>query len=247
MAYVYHVKESVHKPIALWSGPRNLSTALMYSFGNRQDCRVIDEPLFGYFLQKTGVWRPSREEVLKVMETDPACILKDMRDAKGRSMVFSKNMANHLEGLDLKLLLSFQNVILTREPTAVLGSYTRQVKHPTPLDLCYHQQLRIIEYLQHQDLPILVLDSDQLRSAPEVQLQKLCAYLDIDFRKKMLRWKAGARAEDGVWAKYWYQSVHQSTGFSPAPVNSQLLPAEYQELYRNVSAVYHQIITFKNE
>ncbi len=234
-------------PIALWSGPRNVSTALMYSFANRNDCRVIDEPLFGYFLKQTNVWRPSRDETLEVMETNPEIVLRDMMIPDGKEFVFSKNMANHLEGLDINILARFRNVILTREPAAVLGSYRKKMQKPTALDLCYSHQLIILEYLRAHGLPFLVINSDHLRNDPERELRYLCDFLGIDFLESMLSWSAGSRDEDGVWAKYWYHHVHKSTGFAPAPQAIEPVPPEFMKLHQASTALYQQIISFKYE
>ena len=239
--------KSFSPDIALWSGPRNLSTALMYSFANRGDCRVIDEPLFGYFLEKTGVWRPSRVEALELMDKDPKRILMDMQQTGNFNYVFSKNMANHLEGLDFGLLGSFQNILLTREPAAVLSSYLKQVEKPTALDLGYDHQLQILRYLKEKDIDFIVVDSDELRGAPDEVLQNLCAFLGIPFTLKMLSWPAGPRPEDGVWAKYWYGHVHQSTGFMPSPARNYEVPEGMEALYTESLKKYQEIITYKNE
>lgn len=239
--------KSFNPDIALWSGPRNLSTALMYSFANRGDCRVIDEPLFGYFLERTGVWRPSRVEALKLMERDPEMILTDMKTTGNYNYVFSKNMANHLEGLDFALLKNFQNIILTREPAAVLSSYRKQVEKPTALDLCYEHQLQILRYLKQKDIDFLVVDSDELRNSPAEVLEMLCQFLGIPFTHKMLSWPAGARPEDGVWAKYWYAHVHQSTGFMPSPARKFEVPEGLEDLHAVSLKKYQEIITYKHE
>lgn len=224
-----------------------MSTALMYSFANRGDCRVIDEPLFGFFLELTGVWRPSREEALRIMSHDPDAILADMQDAGSFDFVFSKNMANHLEGLDYSLLGDFRNIILTRKPAAVLSSYLKQVKHPTSLDLCYDHQLKIIGYLRNEDIPFLVVDSDELRDKPAEVLMRLCEFSGIPFTRKMLRWPKGARSEDGVWAKYWYDHVHQSTGFMPSPAKDFPVPEGMEQLHEASLKKYNEIISYQDE
>lgn len=247
MPYVYIVNAKLSKPLALWSGPRNVSTALMYSFGNRGDCRIIDEPLFGHFLEVTGVWRPSREEALAVMVKDADRILKDMMDPGEQRFVFSKNMANHMEGLNLEILQRFRNVILTREPLAVLASYRKQIDIPTALDLCYQHQLEIIRYLREQGLPYLVIDSDALRNDPAAGIRRLCHFLDIPFTERMLRWPAGPRKEDGVWAKYWYEHVHRSTGFVPSQPSEYTPAGAMVELYQSSLEAYWEIISLNYE
>lgn len=235
------MKKSKPIAIALWSGPRNVSTALMYSFGNRGDCRIIDEPLFGHFLSSTGASRPSREEALGVMSTDALAVLEDMKDRQGRELVFSKNIANHIEGLDYKLLDNFRNFILIREPAAVINSYVKQVRQPDMLDLAYLHQLQIAEKIRAGGSKLIVVDSDELRNKPSQVLRKLCSSLDIGFTEKMLNWPAGPRAEDGVWARYWYHRVHESTGFTPLPKGKVKIHPEYEGLYRQCLELYNEI------
>lgn len=235
------------KPIALWSGPRNVSTALMYSFGNRNDVTVVDEPFFGYFLKETGVWRPSRVEVLETMPTDFDQILEaNLRLAKSKQL-FLKNMANHLIGIDLSVLKQFKNVILVREPKPVINSYTKQVEKPTILDLCYSFQLEIVEYLTRLGLAFYVIDSDDIRNEPKATLTGLCQFLEISFSNHMLNWEPGPRKEDGVWAKYWYHNVHKSTSFAPLPLIDYPITRNLQKLYKESLEIYNNIMKFKNE
>lgn len=233
--------------IALWSGPRNVSTALMYSFANRGDVKVLDEPFFGYFLETTGVWRPSRNEALQTMNTDFSEIMDGVLDLAGHDTIFLKNMANHLVGQSLEHLRAFKNVILTRAPEAVLASYQKNIEKPTMLDLCYEYQLEILEFLTTRNLPFLVLDSDELRKSPKEQLEELCRYLEIPFSENMLSWKAGAREEDGVWAKYWYSNVHKSTGFMPFETKTYQIESEFWPLQEECQARYNQIKAFVYE
>ena len=160
--------------IALWSGPRNISTAMMYSFGNRADTSIVDEPLFGYFLKQTGVWRPSREEVLSSMETDASSIIKKLSNPNINSEIyFMKHIANHLVDLDWSFLKDFRNVILTRDPKKVLLSYEAHVKSPTILDIAFEIQLELINYLKKNNLHCIVLDADQVLKDPESELKKI--------------------------------------------------------------------------
>jgi len=229
------------KPIALWSGPRNVSTALMYSFANRGDVKVYDEPFFGYFLKHTGVWRPSRDEVLAQMEPDFDKVLEGVLKESKSKRLFLKNMANHLEGQEMASLKHYDNVILTRKPDSVIASFTRQIEQPTALDLCYAHQLQIIEYLEQEGIPYLIVDSDDLRKSPVLELKRLSEFADLPFTDNMLRWPAGARPEDGVWAKYWYHNVHKSIGFMPFEDKQYAIPEHLQPLYETVYSQYQQI------
>ena len=134
--------------IALWSGPRNISTAMMYSFGNRKDTTIVDEPLFGYFLKHTGAWRPSRDEVLSSMEQDPSKVIKELSNPNIENPVyFMKHMVNHLIDLDWSVLKNFKNILLTRDPKDMLLSYYKYMENPTMLDTGYQIQLEILNYL----------------------------------------------------------------------------------------------------
>ena len=228
-------------PIALWSGPRNVSTALMYSFANRKDILVMDEPFFGCFLHHTGAARPSRNEVLLTMETNFEKVERTILEAKSTKRFFLKNMANHLEGQSLDHLLHFRNVILVRRPEAVLASYRRQIDQPTLLDLCYRHQMDILSYLKSKGQAYFILDSDDIRRAPEKELTALCDFVGLPFTENMLSWTSGARKEDGVWAKYWYHNVHKSTGFMPFEGKKYDVPNEFAELLEVCNAYYSQI------
>jgi hypothetical protein len=231
--------------IACWSGPRNVSTALMYSFAQRKDLQVWDEPFFGYFLKRTEVWRPSREEVLRTMETSWGEVMENIEKQAQDQKVFLKNMANHLEGLPNELLNSFSNIILTRDPKKVLASYTKHIEQPTLLDLGYTHQLRILEYLKASGQNYLVVDSDEVCEDPERELKRICDYLKIEFDGSMLKWEAGARPEDGIWAKYWYQNVHKSTGFKKPEFKEYKIEDHLTSLYKEALQLFNKILKYK--
>jgi len=229
--------------IALWSGPRNISTAMMYSFGNRADSTIVDEPLFGYFLNHTGVWRPSRDEVLASMETDALEIVKELCNPSMSSKVyFMKHIANHLIDLDWTFLKNFKNIILTRDPKRVLLSYDVHVKSPTMLDVAYKAQYELLNYLKNNKLQYIVLDADEVLENPEKAIENLCLYLSIPFDTNMLEWEPGPRKEDGVWAKYWYHNVHKSTGFKRVNNKELKLPEHLEELYNECLIYYNNIL-----
>ncbi len=231
---------------AVWSAPRCLSTALMYAFAQRQDTRVLDEPLFGYFLDHTGVERPSRQEALQQMDHNASRIFSSFKIPDDRPYLFLKNMANHCEGLSLSKIENFRNVVLTRHPAKVLASYTAQVKMPSMLDLGYAHKLAILRHLKKKDLPLLVVESDELASTPERELQRLCRYFEIPFQSGMLHWPPGPRREDGVWAKYWYHNLHNSTGFvAPSKTKKYQVPPALNDLYRQCLEYYQQIKTYE--
>jgi len=214
----------------------------MYSFANRSDTSVVDEPLFGYFLKQTGVWRPSREEVLATMETDPQKVINSLLEPSTNSPVyFMKHMANHLIDLDLAFLDSFKNVILIRDPKDVLLSYSKQVEEPTLLDTAYEMQAGLIDHFEEVGTPFTVLNARNVQLNPEGQLRALCDKLNIPFQGSMLNWDAGPRKEDGVWAKYWYDSVHESTGFGSYREKDEKLPSSLTPLYEECMEYYGKL------
>jgi hypothetical protein len=236
---------SYNAHIALWSGPRNISTALMYSFAQRIDTRVFDEPLYGYFLKHTGVARPDREETMQLMDCNASSVIESVFNSGHKPPItFTKNIACHLIDLDWNFLLDCKNVILIREPEPVLNSYTKQIKSPTILDLAYEIQHEVFDFLANHQLPALVVDSKSILQNPELALKALCDALEIPMDKNMLQWTAGARSEDGPWAKYWYDSVHRSTGFeSYQPKNIQL-PVSLQPLADQCREHYDYLLKF---
>jgi len=230
------------KKIALWSGPRNISTALMYSFANRSDTAVVDEPLFGYFLEHTGVWRPSREEVLATMDTDPQKIMDSLLNPPTDMPVyFMKHMANHLIDLNLDFLANFENVLLIRDPKDMLLSYSKNVKEPTLLDTAYKMQIDLLDFFTERGMPYVILNAKNVLLNPERQLKILSEKLNISFQDSMLEWEAGSRQEDGIWAKYWYDSVHKSTGFGAYREKDQELPLNLISLYDECMYYYAKL------
>ena len=218
----------------------------MYSFAQRQDFGVVDEPLFAHFLDQTGVNRPSRAEVLATMPTSRARILPTLECNEAH--VFLKHMANHLEGWPKPQdFATHRNVLLIRHPRKVLKSYRAHIDAPTALDLCYHHQQRWFERCQTEGWPVAVVDSDRLVAEPESSLRAITAWVGLDFDPCMLSWPAGHREEDGLWAKYWYHRVHASTGWemesssdvaSLPPVEERFLSLvdETEPLYESLRA-----------
>jgi hypothetical protein len=214
----------------------------MYSFANRTDTQVVDEPLFGYFLKYTGVWRPSREEVLDVMETDATKIISGQLLAENnKPVVFYKHIANHFIGLDWSYFKNTKNIILTRHPKDVLLSFSKNLEELTLLDTAYGQQIELMDYFIDNDIEFILFDSNSILIEPEMSIKSLCKHLGIPFQKNMLKWSAGPRKEDGVWAKYWYKSLHQSTGFMPYKEKQELLPKKIKPLYEECMSLYERL------
>lgn len=204
--------------IAMWSGPRNLSTAMMYSFAARGDCAVWDEPFYAAYLQATGLDHPMREEVIAAGETDPAKVAAACAGdiPHGKALFYQKHITVHmLEGFPRGFMRACENVFLIRHPARVVASYSRKREGPTLDDLGFVQQAQLFDQVA-DDLgrAPLVMDSADLRAHPREKLEKLCSALGIAFTEPMLHWPAGGLSEDGIWAPHWYGAVHRSTGFA---------------------------------
>jgi hypothetical protein len=204
--------------VAMWSGPRNISTAVMRAFENRPDTVVVDEPLYAAYLVKTGIDHPAREAVVASQPTDPAVAIANLNQPlpSGRWVHYAKHMAHHIPAdMDLAWTLEFRNALLIREPTEVVASYVRSRETCEAGDIGLHQQVRLLEYWDRHGLEVPILDARDFLGAPEAHLRWLCDWLAIPFTDRMMSWPPGPRASDGVWAPHWYRAVWASTGFSP--------------------------------
>lgn len=204
--------------VAMWSGPRNISTAMMRSFENRPDTVVVDEPLYAAYLQRTGIDHPGRDEVLVSQATDlPTAIAGLSRPLPaGRRVHYAKHMAHHVErDMDLGWTLRFRNVQLIRDPAEVVASYVRSRAACEPSDIGLLQQGWLQELWDAHELDVPIIDAGDFLRAPESHLRWLCDWLAIPFTDAMLSWPPGPRATDGAWAPYWYAAVWDSTGFEP--------------------------------
>lgn len=234
--------------IAMWSGPRNLSTAMMRSFGSRADCAVWDEPFFAPFLAVSGKPHPGREETLEAHETNAVAVAQRCAapPPKGQAYFFQKHMPHHmLPGFPLEWAKDAKHFFLIREPARVIASYLRGRADFDIEDLGYGPQQRLFDTLTDMTgAPPPVIDSLDILKAPEVMLTRLCGVLDIPFDAAMLSWDAGPRTEDGAWAPYWYASVETSTGFGAAPHAEPHVPPKYQDMLARCEADYaalHQL------
>ncbi|KAK3200345.1 hypothetical protein Dsin_023760 [Dipteronia sinensis] len=223
-----------------WSAPRSLSTSLMYSFAQRDDIEVLDEPLYANFLRVTGIDRPYREELLSTMESDGNKVVKDVIFGPGRKRYrFCKHIAKQrICGLPDDLLKKGKHIILIRNPLDILPSFDKVVP-PSLQELGLTDLVLIYSDLCKLGKPPVIIDSADLRQDPEATLRSLCEDLDIPFQNKMLRWEAGPKPIDGVWAPWWYESVHKSTGFTPARKYPAPFPFSLYELLEQSLPFYN--------
>jgi hypothetical protein len=201
--------------VAMWSGPRNLSTALMRAWENRPDTVVVDEPFYAVYLDRTGIDHPGRDDVLASQPTDPAEVVRSLLAPlpAGVRVHYAKHMTHHLDAVeDLTWTSGFRNVLLVRDPAEVVASYVRSRESCEPADIGLLQQERLLD--SWAGTPP-VLDAGDFLRDPEGHLRWLCDWLGLDFTPAMLSWPAGPRDSDGVWAPHWYDAVHRSTGFEP--------------------------------
>jgi hypothetical protein len=204
----------------MWSGPRTVSTALMRAWENRPDTVVVDEPLYAFYLATTGLDHPGRDEVIASQPANWRAVLRALAEdtlPPGAGIYYQKHMTHHLlPSVDRAALAPLRHAFLIRDPRAVLASYARVSSAPTLDDLGLRQQAEIFEEFGGP-----VLDSADLLGAPEAALRALCAALGVPFSAAMLSWPPGPRDSDGVWARYWYDSVRRSTGFVPVTASPE--------------------------
>jgi hypothetical protein len=225
--------------LAVWSGPRNISTALMRSWENRGDTAVVDEPLYAHYLMATGLDHPGRDDVIAAGETDWQRVVEVLLGPPpGDARIhYQKHMAHHLlPDMDRHWVARLTNVMLIRDPREVVASYVRSRATVTPEDTGLPQQARL-----HDELSPPVLDAADVLRRPEPYLRALCDYVDVEFTPRMLRWPAGPRDSDGVWGRYWYEAVWRSTGFAEYRPRRPQLTGEAAEVAEECLPLYRRL------
>jgi Sulfotransferase domain len=231
--------------IAMWSGPRNISTALMRSWGSRPDTFVCDEPFYAHYLSATAVEHPGRDEVLRTHESDWRKVVQWLTGPipEGKAIFYQKHMAHHLlPGMDRAWMRRVRNVFLIRDPSAMLTSLIRVTPNIHLEDTGLPQQAELFESLRRETgaMPPVIDSQDVLRN-PRALLEALCVALDVPFRSEMLAWKPGPRPTDGVWAKHWYAAVNESSGFQPFSPKTEAVPAHLSGLLGECRALYQHL------
>ncbi len=230
------------KRVSVWSGPRNVSTALMYAFRSRSDTMVVDEPLYGHYLKLTGAPHPGLSEVLMHLETDRERAVQDtLLGRYTKPVVMFKNMAHHLVGLERDFLADLTNVLLTRDPEEMLPSLAEKIPEPTLRDTGLDEQVEILEVAEASGQKPVVIDARRLLENPERVLRALCGALELTFEPAMLSWPEGPKPEDGVWAKYWYENVHTTTGFAPYRAKTDPFPEHLKPLLEACAPLYEKL------
>lgn len=231
--------------VAMWSGPRNISTALMRSWGNRSDTTVIDEPLYAFYLAATAKQHPVADEVIRCGETDWRKVVASLTGEApdGPRVFYQKQMTHHLlPEIDRRWLLRLTNCFLIRDPAEVISSYIRKNADPLLEDLGFVQQAEIFDWVRARSDSIPpVIDARDVLQDPKRTLQLLCAALAIAFEPAMLSWPPGLRGTDGVWAKHWYGEVARSTTFQPYRPKTVRVPRHLREIHERCRECYEKL------
>ena len=235
--------------IAMWSGPRNLSTAMMYAFAARGDCVVWDEPFYAAYLQTTGMNHPMRETIIETHEPDPDIIAATCKGPvpQNQTLFYQKHMTLHMiPDFDRRWMRACTNVFLIRHPARVVASYAKKRQGAVLEDIGFVQQAELFnEVADWSGTAPTVIDSDDIRADPEGMLRKLCAAINVPFTRKMLHWPAGGNPADGIWAKHWYAAVHRSTGFESAEGPLPVLGGHYAALAERALPYYETLARYK--
>jgi Sulfotransferase domain len=237
------------KRIAMWSGPRNLSTAMMYSFAARGDCTVWDEPFYAAYLEATGIAHPMRDQIITAHEADPDVVAARCKGPvpQGNAVFYQKQMTLHMiPEFDRRWMRSCTNVFLIRHPARVVASYAKKREGAVLADIGFVQQADLFDEVAAWSGAVpVVIDCDDIRADPEAMLRKLCTAIDVPFSRKMLNWPAGGNAADGVWAPHWYAAVHRSTGFDGAEGPLPNLGGAYADLAAQALPYYAKLVAHK--
>ena len=230
----------------MWSGPRNISTAMMRAWENRSDTKVVDEPLYAHFLKHTGIEHPMFETIIDQGEVDEQKVINNLVIKPDSGLYYQKHITTHwLDHYPTDWLMDIEHVFLIREPEPVAASYAVKRGDLNAHDLGYEQQARIFKLIEkcHGATPS-VIDSRRFLNDPKSQLEKVCQALNIPFEAAMLEWPVGSRSSDGVWGSHWYDAVNQSTGFKPARRTQPNLTEAQQEIASHCRPYYEELLQF---
>jgi hypothetical protein len=231
--------------INLWSGPRNVSTAVMYAFRERSDTSVVDEPLYAHYLCRTGVEHPAVQDVIRSQETDGEAVVRDLLLGPSPTPVrFFKHMAHHLVELDTSFLGRMHNLMLTRDPVEMLPSLVNQVPDPSLEGTSLPMQVRMLDSILDAGGDPIVIESKRLLRDPAAILRAVCERLGLAWEDGMLSWDPGPKPEDGVWAPHWYHRVHTTTGFDPYREKTEPFPDRLRPLLAECQPLYARLVEY---
>jgi hypothetical protein len=235
--------------IAMWSGPRNISTAMMRAWGNRTDTVVIDEPFYPYYLRASGKKHPMADEVIAVGETDWRKVVNQLTGSipHGKEIFFQKQMTHHLlPEVDRQWLGAVTNCFLIRDPAEVITSYRKKNDDPALADLGFIQQAEIFDWVKsHSGKTPPVIDARDVLENPRKILRLLCQAVGVEFDDAMLSWPPGLRDADGIWAKHWYGEVARSTSFQRYRPKNESVPERLREIHERCRECYDQLYEFR--
>jgi Sulfotransferase domain len=231
--------------IAMWSGPRNISTAMMRAWGNRRDTFVVDEPFYAYYLKATGKKHPGADEVIAAGETDWQKVVARLTGSvpSGKSIFFQKQMAHHLlPEVDREWLCAVTNCFLIRDPREVIASYVKKREDPALEDLGFVQQAEIFDFVrEHTNAIPPIVDAKDVLENPERILHLLCQSVGVEFSESMLSWRPGLRDTNGIWAKHWYTEVAKTTSFQLYRASDYSVPERLRETYERCREYYDRL------
>ena len=228
--------------IYMWSGPRNVSTALMRSFENREDTNVWDEPLYAYYLQKTKKSHPMAEAIIKKYETNLDKLIFDITKNSEDKHLYQKHMTHHiLPETPIDWISKGINCFLIRNPKDVIISYAKKNFLNSSHDIGFPMQLKLFNFIKNSGCKIIVINADDITSNPKKNLNKLCNELNINFSNKMIEWPIGKRESDGIWGEIWYKNVESSTNFKNLNKNYDKISNKYKNIYLECLEIYKQL------
>ncbi len=231
--------------LSMWSGPRNISTAMMRSFGSRPDCLPVDEPFYSYYLTETGLQHPMRDEVIASQPQDWQTVIEALETPlpSGKSVLYIKHMAQHmLADIKLDRLQHHRHCFLIRDPRLVIASFSEKWGDITADATGIRRQVELYRYFcETSSSKPVIIEGEDIQRNPEGMLRQLCDACGIAFSPSMLSWTAGAHPEDGIWGQHWYNAVEKSTGFAPYSEKKVFLDAGQQAIADELMPYYEEL------
>jgi hypothetical protein len=214
----------------------------MYSFAQRNDTEVVDEPFYGCYLSITGAEHPGKEEVLRSQSSDEKIVKQELFQKRAKPVLFIKNMAHHIEVLSDDFVSQCMNIFLIRDPRQLIASYAQVIDNPSMRDIGIEYEYVLFQKIASQKS--IVIDSGLLLQNPESVLRQVCEKAGLKFQSEMLQWKAGPKEYDGIWAPHWYANVHRSTGFERQATSNRPLPKKLEPLNESASVYYQKLLQY---